>query len=99
MATDYYDDDAARTSEPEPDDQHDAVKGDESTSQQALLPKSILAGKTFEVGDEVVLKIDEIRGDEVVVSYASGEDKPKDAGDMEEMPAGGGDNPGGGMYD
>jgi hypothetical protein len=48
--------------------------------ETALLPKSILAGKEFNVGDEVVLKIVKMDGDEIHVQYAP--EKPK--GDGEE---------------
>jgi hypothetical protein len=46
--------------------------GDEG--ETALLPKSILAGKEFKLGEEVVLKIVKIYEDEVEVAYAKGED-------------------------
>lgn len=81
-------------------------------SSTSLLPKSVLMGKDFKVGDEVVLKITAIHGDEVAVEYASGEDEsPKEdaAEGSEEAPAEGdpemamaGDGGGeeaGGMYD
>lgn len=42
----------------------------EDTSHVALLPKSVLMGKSFRVGDEVVLKITALRGSEVEVEYA-----------------------------
>lgn len=45
----------------------------ESDSPTALLPKSILMGKEFNVGDEVVLKITHIYEDEIAVEYATGE--------------------------
>lgn len=45
----------------------DAGQDDQPT---AVLPKSILAGKKFDVGDEVVLKIVAVHGDEVQVAYA-----------------------------
>lgn len=50
-------------------------------SPAAVLPKSILAGKTFNVGDEVVLKITGMHGDEVTVEYA-----PAKKGEKEEEP-------------
>lgn len=54
---------------------------EESGEPTATLPKSILAGKEFEPGDEVVLRIDKIMEDMIVVSYApskkgEGEGKP-----------------------
>jgi len=47
----------------------------EEGEQTALLPKSILMGKDFKVNDEIVLKIDAIREDEIEVSYASEPEK------------------------
>lgn len=44
----------------------------------AVLPKSILAGKHFEVGDKVELTITGIHDDEVTVEYSYG-DKDKGA--------------------
>lgn len=38
--------------------------------ETALLPKSILAGKEFQPGEEVVLKVVHIYDDEVEVEYA-----------------------------
>jgi hypothetical protein len=47
----------------------------------------LLAGKKFEVGDEVVLKIVGMHEDEVAVEYASEKpDDDKDKGDENEPP-------------
>jgi hypothetical protein len=73
--------------------------GDDSADQQddateAVLPKSILAGKEFNVGDEVVLKVTGIHDDQISVKYSTGKDdgsKDPDAdGDTDKaaMPAG-----------
>lgn len=43
--------------------------------ETALLPKTILGGKTFNVGDEVVLKVTAIYDDEVEVAYATGDEE------------------------
>jgi hypothetical protein len=51
--------------------------------ETAVLPKSILAGKDFKVGEEVVLKITAIHGDEIQVEYA--QEKPSEG--AEEAPA------------
>jgi hypothetical protein len=71
----------------EPSESPDAGEPAEDQKENetsALLPKSILAGKEFKVGDEVVLKIDAMYDDEIEVSYATGkEDKPKDEGESE----------------
>ncbi len=56
-------------------------QGEESVAESALLPKSILAGKTFNVGDEVVLKIKAMHDDEIEVEYAT--EKGGDKGEPE----------------
>lgn len=76
MAYDSYSDSApppkasADHSAPEKEDD-----GEEGAT--ALLPKSVLGGKEFKPGDEVVLKIEHIYEDEVEVSYATGKDSDK----------------------
>lgn len=45
-------------------------KEEGESGQTALLPKSILMGKDFKVGDEVVLKITGMHDDELSVTYA-----------------------------
>lgn len=60
-----YSDAQAPVSEP------DAKEEQSEESPKGLLPKSILMGKDFKPGDEIVLKIDAIHDDEVEVSYAS----------------------------
>lgn len=47
-----------------------AEESSEGEGQTAMLPKSILAGKEFKPGDEVVLKIVAMQDDSVVVEYA-----------------------------
>ena len=69
--------DAAPTMEKEGGDEEQHEEG----GTTAVIPKAILAGKKFNVGDEVVLRIDAFQGDEVVVSYA--QEKP---GEGEEAP-------------
>jgi hypothetical protein len=64
-------------SEPETEDH-----GEDMGEQTALLPKSILAGKDFKVGDEVVLKITGMHEGEVEVEYAP--EKPKASSSMSE---------------
>jgi len=59
-------------------------KDEQEEETSALLPKSILAGKEFKVGEEVVLKIDAIHDDEIEVSYATGKSK-EPAGDESDM--------------
>ena len=83
-----------------------APKKDEGETT-ALLDKSILAGKHFDVGDEVVLKIVAMHDNEIEVAYSAEPDKSKepavDKGEMSSMkePAmanESGGNPGG-LYD
>lgn len=67
---------------------------DESNTETAVLPKSILMGKKFEPGEEVVLQVVAVHGDSVEVKYASEPDKdeqpqeggqPPDVGNPEPM--------------
>lgn len=52
--------------------QGDSKSVDDQNSEQptGLIPKSLLAGKKFNPGDEVVLKIVADHGDEIEVEYA-----------------------------
>lgn len=74
---------------PEPDDQQDALNtpDDEETQETgdktALLPKSVLGGKQFDIGDEVVLKIVKTYEDEVLVEYAPEKPGKSDKGESE----------------
>lgn len=63
----------------------DEMPHDESTeTPTALIPKSLLGGKEFKAGEEVVLKIVKVYGDEVEVEYATG-DSPKEKTPDEEI--------------
>lgn len=53
----------------------------------AMLPKTILAGKKFDVGDEVVLKIVAFHDDQVEVAYSYGDEGKEKGGDYEEEPS------------
>lgn len=68
MPNDYYDDgpETPQQSESPPPEEQDA--GDEKT---ALLPKSVTGGKTFEPGEEIVLKVVAVHDDELEVTYAT----------------------------
>lgn len=55
-------------------------KPEDQGEETALLPKSILAGKEFKVGDEVVLKITAMHEDQIEVAYAT------EKSDSEETP-------------
>lgn len=66
---------ATDTATPESSEPQESEDTGEAT---ALLPKSILAGKEFKPGDEVVLEIVHLYEDEVEVKYAKekpGEDE------------------------
>lgn len=70
------------------DNSPDDGEKDESSMTSAVLPKSILAGKKFDVGDEVVLKITGMNEDEITVEYATGDEESpeEDAGESGEEP-------------
>jgi len=91
----------AENQEPEaPEEGQTAEEPEESESTQsaAVLPKSILAGKDFKPGDEIVLKITAIRDDEVVVEYAPAKgSEGKGGGEEAAAPEGGGDGEMAGM--
>lgn len=60
---------------------------EEGAGESAMLPKSILAGKAFEPGDELVLKVVAMHGDEVEVEYAKeggDEKRSRKGGDMDD---------------
>lgn len=62
--------------------------------QTALIPKSLLAGKDFKPGDEVVLKIVRFTNDEAEVQYAygdEGDEEEEQAPEPAEEPAPGGE--------
>lgn len=85
---------------PEPDDQSQVSEDDGGEEKKdmgvtALLPKTILAGKKFDVGEEVVLKIVHDHGDEIEVEYAP--EKGEDDEDGDESDEGGGSEMDGAM--
>lgn len=66
---------------------HDEKTEEEGAGESAMLPKSILAGKDFNPGDELVLKVVALHGDEVEVEYAKSEGGDKGerkGGDMDD---------------
>lgn len=97
MSDDSMYSDAPNTEEPKGSPEGDEEGKEETEQPTALLPKSILAGKQFNVGDEVVLKITAMHGDEIQVEYAPSE-KKETAGPMEPTGEMGGDSEMGGMY-
>ena len=75
---DLYSDGAPEAPEKAAEEKEDKPEGGDDAIE-AVLPRSILAGKTFEVGDEVILKITAMHDNEISVKYApakeSGGDK------------------------
>jgi len=76
---DLYDD--ASTDKPPMEDKPKADEGEPT----ALLDKSVLGGKEFNVGDEVVLKIVAMHDKEVTVAYAPEKGKDESKGEMKSM--------------
>ena len=90
MPEDLYADEGMPDNKPTADAKPKEMNDDDKGGEAAVLPKSILAGKEFNVGDEVVLKITGMHEDSISVEYAP--DKGHDDSDDAEMePAG---NPG-----
>lgn len=58
------------------------TKQEDDGGEVALLPKSLMAGKDFEPGQEIVLEVVEVYEDEFSVRYAK-EDKEESNPDME----------------
>lgn len=50
-------------------------KEDSGGEPEATLPKALLGGKKFAVGDEIVLRIEQVNEDSFVVSYAPEHDE------------------------
>lgn len=59
-------------------------KDDMSEGESALIPKSLLAGKDFKPGEEVVLKIVRDYGDQIEVQYAADDGSDEEQPDSEE---------------
>lgn len=93
---DLYSDGARGADESKSPDKSDEMQDD---ATEAVLPKSILAGKEFNVGDEVVLKVTAIHDDQISVKYSTAKgDDEKDSG-MKHDKAGMPDGMGGGDSD
>lgn len=76
---------------PGPDEQPAMAQAEDRSpdgddGETAVLPKSILAGKDFKPGEEVVLKIVAIHDDSVEVAYATDDEEHKEG---KEEPEGG----------
>lgn len=74
-------DDMGMEETPQPD--ADTPPEETEGGTTALLPKSVLGGKDFEPGDEVVLKVVKVHEDEVEVEYASEKPEIKSSADSE----------------
>lgn len=82
--TKYYPDDEPDESSPGEDDGGSGME--EGGVQTALIPKSLLMGKEFNPGDEVVLEIVHLYEDEVEVKYApEKKDKKEEKEGMDDM--------------
>ena len=81
---DYFADAPESKGEERSTPEHD--EQDEEQGETAILPKSILGGKEFKPGDEVVLKITAMHDDSVEVSYASEKGEEKGQEEMAEAP-------------
>lgn len=75
----YYPDSDPMKPDPEKDDGGSGAE--EGGVQTALIPKSLLMGKEFNPGDEVVLKIVHLYEDEVEVEYAPEKKEEKEGMD------------------
>ena len=85
MDSDLYGDDA-----PEKPDQTKSVDEEEQTEPDALVDLKVLTGKHGppKEGDEIVVKVVSIHGDQAVIQYAPekpSEDKEPDEDDMEQL--------------
>lgn len=77
---DYYADNPGPEETPAPAKESAHAEQEQTTEEKptALLPKSILAGQKFEVGDEVVLRITRMMDDQIEVEYSYGDEKKGD---------------------
>lgn len=92
MPEDYFSDAAPPASEPTASEPA-TPEPEASDSETAVLPKAVLGGKTFEVGDEVVLEVTQVLEDSVVVKYASETPEEPSEPVAEEEPAAAGGGP------
>ena len=101
--SDYFSDaapPAATTPAPDEGSKNAEGKEGESDSQTAVIPLSVLGGKKFAPGEEVVLQIVSMNEDGAVVKYAEGKGEEEEEPPKEEAPPapaapppGGGGNP------
>lgn len=80
MADSYYPEDDMAEDKSPPAADESPEEGAAPTT--ALLPKSILAGKDFKPGEEIVLKVTHVYDDEVAVEYAAAEPETEEKPEM-----------------
>lgn len=68
--------DAAPSEEPQAEETGES----QGKAPATTIPTSMFAGKEFNPGDEIVLKIVSIQGDRAVVEYATGEEEGGEEG-------------------
>lgn len=66
--------------------EHENKPEEESESATGILPKSLMAGKDFKVGEEIVLQITRIGENDFEVKYASDKGEGGKEGGYEEAP-------------
>ena len=79
---DYYSDAPAKAEAA----QTDESKTDEG-AMETTIPKSLLMGKDFKVGEEVMFEITAMHGEEVSIKYATGKGSDEEKGEGSEMAA------------
>jgi hypothetical protein len=80
---DMYSDGPEESAEPKGQPEDDG-KHEDTGEMTAVLPKSILAGKEFKPGEEVMLQIVSMHDDEVVVKYSTKGSEDEKSGEGEE---------------
>jgi len=58
----------------------------EGDQEEGLLPKSLMAGKSFKPGDEIILEVTYVGEKDFGVRYSTGDDKGKEEGKSSDMP-------------
>lgn len=58
-------------------------KEEHAKGETAIVPKSLMAGKDFKVGEEIVFKITAIHENDFEVEYSYGDDKEHEGGKEE----------------
>jgi len=81
---DYYSDAPASSQAPGGEEE---AKPDEGATETTI-PKAMLMGKDFKVGEEIMLEITAFHGDEVSVRYASEKGSDEEKGEGESPGAG-----------